>query len=329
MMSEESRILIVDDDAVLLDLMARRLVRMGYKPDSANSGEEAISLLEQNLYDLVVTDIYMPKITGLDLIEIIKQRNPETQILAVTGGAMIETVLEALDKGADVYMSKPFDHLKIFDHTVARMLEYHKLLQYRNQADRNGLGVGAKEGMHSEGKGYSVEVLKIIDHLPQPVVLVDTNGNVVAANSIAKDLISIGWDVKAIAPKAFKAALNGGSGASIQVNGTKYKMKAVELDKQNGDTHILFMLQSIIGAHSGGYERVQQYVDVLKTCLSWFYKQRLREKEFRVLRAMAVQVQKIEQIHDGTYEHTRRMTGMTARLPAMEELGKVLSDGPQ
>jgi CheY-like chemotaxis protein len=325
-MSEEARILIVDDDAVLLDLMARRLVRMGYKPDSANSGEEAIDFLEANSYDLVVTDIYMPKITGIDLIGIIKQKNPKTQILAITGGAMIEMVLEALDKGADAYMSKPFDHLKIFDHTVTRMLEHHKLIQLRDHVEGSGSGASM---IRSDGDGYSVEILKIIDHLPQPIVLVDSNGDVIAANSIAKDLIKFGWNVKGIDPKSFKAALNGGPGASIQVNGTKYKMKAVELHKQNGDAHVLFMLQSILGVQTRGYERVQQYLDVLKTCLSWFYNQRLREKEFRVLRAMAVQVQKIEQIHDGSYERTRRMTGMTARLPAMEDLGKVLSDGPQ
>ncbi len=329
MMAEKPRILIVDDDVVLLDLMARRLSRMGYDPDRANSGEDAVNLIELNSYDLVITDIYMPKITGIDLIGMIKERNPETQIIAITGGAMIEMALEALEKGADAYMSKPFDHLKIFDHTVARVLEYRKLIQYKDQAGKIGDGDRAIGSATTGAEGYAFEIKTIIESISQPVVLVDSDGEIVAANSSAKDLINLGWDVKAIEPKSFQDALNGGAGASVHVNGAVYKMKAVELPKDSGDTHILFMLKSLVGSQTDGYERAYKYLEVLKTCLSWFYKQRLREKEFRVLRAMAVQVQKLEQIYDGSYTTARRMSGMTAKLPAMQDLGKVLSDGPQ
>jgi CheY-like chemotaxis protein len=329
MMAEKTKILIVDDDAVLLDLMARRLEKMGYKPDRAQSGDEALPLIESNIYDLVITDIYMPKTTGIDLITIIKGKNPETQIIAITGGAMIEIALEAIDKGADAYMSKPFDHLKIFDHTVVRALEYRKLVQYKDRIDRNEVGAKGEGGEVDSSAGYAVEVKKIIESIPQALVLVDSDGEILASNSIAEDLIDFGWDLKGIDSKSFRAALNGGEGASVQLNGMMYKMKAVELPKGNGDTHILFMLQTKQGPQMEGFERAHKYLEVLKTCLSWFYKQRLREKEFRVLRAMAVQVQKLEQLHDGSYQSSRRMSGMTARLPAMQDLGRVLSEGPQ
>jgi hypothetical protein len=271
----------------------------------------------------------MPKITGIDLIGMIKQKNPDTQIIAITGGAMIEMALEALDKGADAYMSKPFDHLKIFDHTVARVLEYGKLIRNKDQFRGQDPGNGAMDGLHIGGEGNVAEITMIIDCIPQPMAIVDTNGEIITANSSASDLIHSGWDVRAIDPKSFRAALNGGAGASIHVNGSVYKMSAVELPKANGDPHILFMLQSKAGSQIAGSERVEKYLEVLKTCLSWFYKQRLREKEFRVLRAMAVQVEKLEQIYDGSYNTARRMSGMTARLPAMQDLGKVLSDGAQ
>ena len=328
-MVEKSKILIVDDDAVLLDLMARRLEKMGYKPDRAQSGDEALPLIESNTYDLVITDIYMPKTTGIDLITMIKGKNPETQIIAITGGAMIEIALEAIEKGADAYMSKPFDHLRIFDHTVVRALEYRKLVQYKDQIEKNGASAKVKQGAKHGGAGYVGEVKKIIENIPQALVLVDSDGEIIAANAIAEDLISVGWDLKSIAPSSFREALNGGEGASIQLNGTMYKMRAVELPKENGDTHILFMLQTKQGPQMDGFERAHKYLEVLKTCLSWFYKQRLREKEFRVLRAMAVQVQKLEQLHDGSYHSARRTSGMTARLPAMQDLGRVLSEGPQ
>jgi CheY-like chemotaxis protein len=276
---------------------------------------------------LVITDIYMPKVSGIDLIGVVKEKNPETQVIAITGGAMIETALEAIDKGAHAYMSKPFDHLKIFDHTVVKTLEYRKLLQYKNQVEYGG--AGANKSAQLRGKGSIVEIKKIIESIPEALVLVDSGGEIVVANSTAKELISVGWDVKAIDPRSYRAAMNGGPGASVQLNGTTYKMKAVELPKDNGDTHVLFMLQSRLGPQISGDGRAHKYLEVLKTCLSWFYKQRLREKEFQVLRAMAVQVQKLEQIYDGSYQSARRLSGMTARLPAMQDLGKVLSDGPQ
>jgi CheY-like chemotaxis protein len=328
-MAEKTKILIVDDDTVLLDLMARRLEKMGYKPDRAQNGDEALPLIEANTYDLVITDIYMPKTTGIDLITMIKGKNPETQIIAITGGAMIEIALEAIEKGADAYMSKPFDHLKIFDHTVVRALEYRKLVQYKDQIEKNGASAKGKRDEVDGSALHLAEVKKIIESIPQGLVLVDSDGEIIAANSIAEDLINFGWDVKGIDPKSFRAALNGGEGASVQLNDTMYKMKAVELPKEHGDTHILFMLQTKQGPQMDGFERAHKYLEVLKTCLSWFYKQRLREKEFRVLRAMAVQVQKLEQLHDGSYHTTRRMSGMTARLPAMQDLGRVLSEGPQ
>jgi DNA-binding NtrC family response regulator len=227
MMGEKTKILIVDDDAVLLDLMARRLEKMGYKPDRAQNGDEALPLIESNTYDLVITDIYMPKTTGIDLITIIKGKNPETQIIAITGGAMIEIALEAIEKGADAYMSKPFDHLKIFDHTVVRALEYRKLVQYKDQVEKNGASARGKQDKADGSGGYVDDVKKIIESIPQALVLVGSDGEIIAANSIAEELINFGWDVKGIDSRSFRAALNGGEGASVQLNGTMYKMKAV------------------------------------------------------------------------------------------------------
>jgi hypothetical protein len=159
-------------------------------------------------------------------------------------------------------------------------------------------------------------------------VMVDADGEVLVGNSMAKDLIELGWDVKAIEPKVFQSAVNGGSGASVHVSGIEYRMKAVELPQKDGAMNILFMLQSLPSVQISNPLRARKYLDVLKSCLSWFYKQRLREKEFRVLRAMAVQVTKLEEVYKGTYQSSR-MKGMTAHLPAMQDLDRVLSDGPQ
>ncbi|OGO15362.1 MAG: hypothetical protein A2Z14_08080 [Chloroflexi bacterium RBG_16_48_8] len=329
MMANEPKILIVDDDAVLLDLMSRRMEKMGYKSDRAHDGDEAIKSIESNSYDLVITDIYMPKMSGIELIGMIKKKDPETQVIVITGGAMIEMALEALEKGADAYMSKPFDHLKIFDHTVVKALEYRKLLRYRAQVQQTDSSKKTKNRNQLGREGDVDEIKQIIECMPQALLIVDANGDIVAANSAAEELIGFGWNVRAIEPQAFRAALNGGPGAPVHVNGAEYKLKAVELAKENGAIQILFMLQSVLGLQLGGYERAHKYLEVLKTCLSWFYKQRLREKEFQALRAMAVQVQKLEQVHNGSYKKANRLNGLTESLPEMQDLSRVLSDGSQ
>jgi len=65
----ELRVLVCDDDSDMLELMLRRLDKMGFKPDRAGDGGVAQALIKENLYDLIVTDIYMPEATGLELLQ--------------------------------------------------------------------------------------------------------------------------------------------------------------------------------------------------------------------------------------------------------------------
>jgi CheY-like chemotaxis protein len=326
---KEHKILIVDDDLVLLDLMSRRLERMGYQPDRAQNGEDAIRYVENNHYDLVVTDLYMPKASGVDLIGAVEKKDPQTQVIAITGGAMIDMALDAIEKGAFAYLSKPFDHLKVFDHAVKKALEYRSMLLagFRPGSDTP---MGSREGRESDVQDeVTVELNQIIEAIPQALTILDSNGELVTANSTARSLMDLGWNLMNIEPEVFRSALNGGPGASIEIHGSQYILRAVELPKRDGDFHVLFHLQSLMPTQSNGFSRAGKYIDVLKTCLAWFYKQRLHQKEFQVLRAMAVQVSKLEQIYEGRYEVSQNVSGLTAQLPAMQDLGRVLSDGPQ
>src|SRR3989304_4574207 len=99
--------------------MLRRLQRMELEVDRARGGREGISMVNQKRYALIVTDIYMPGATGLELLEAAKQRDARTQVLVITGGATIGMGAKALEAGAFAYLTKPFDHLRVFAHTVA------------------------------------------------------------------------------------------------------------------------------------------------------------------------------------------------------------------
>src|SRR4030067_217431 len=123
----ELRVLVCDDDSDMLELMLRRLDKMGIKPGRAGDGGVAQALIKENLYDLIVTDIYMPEATGLELLQLAKQRDPQVQVVIVTASATLDNAIHALNHGAFGYLSKPFDHLSVFDSTVSRALEFRQL----------------------------------------------------------------------------------------------------------------------------------------------------------------------------------------------------------
>ena len=125
----ELRVLVADDDANMLDLMSRRLGRMGLQVDRAEDGRTALEMLKRASYDLILTDIYMPGATGLDIIRLAKENDPQVQVVVVTGWATLDNAVEALNMGAFSYLTKPFDHLSVFDNAVSRALEFRRLIR--------------------------------------------------------------------------------------------------------------------------------------------------------------------------------------------------------
>lgn len=335
-MAKDIRILIIDDDHVLLDLISRRLERMGCKPDRASDGEDALGMIAKDNYDLVVTDIYMPKVTGLDLLEEIKKRDPHTQVIVITGGATLDLALEALDKGAFAYLSKPFDHLRIFDHTVKQALRFRKLLltalQRQESDSEDAASAAEKKNQPDPKEQLAEELLQILQHLPDAVLIVDKHGEVLLANPPAKRIMATGWNVKSLPKEMYQAALKGrmNGGASIEVDGATYKMRAVEMNVKEGAGNVFFFMQSVPQNQATLAPDLHEPIKLLKTCLAWLYGQRLREKEFRVLRKMAEQVTLMEHLQEPNSGPRLGVTGLLTRgVQEWSEISHVLQDGPQ
>jgi CheY-like chemotaxis protein len=111
MTERPSRLLVVDDDAVNRDLLSRRLVRAGYDVATAASGLEALGRLAQHDVDLVLLDVQMPQMSGLDVLEAIRS-TPAPQrvaVLMVTAKDQSDDIVSALERGADDYITKPID----------------------------------------------------------------------------------------------------------------------------------------------------------------------------------------------------------------------------
>ncbi len=119
-------ILIVDDETKLLEIYQKTLEKEGYEITVANNGATAISLLKNNLYDLVITDLRMPGVDGLELFRWIVRNNPGTPVIISTAYSTKESAIEALNLGAFQYVEKPvkLDELRL---QVRRALAHQKM----------------------------------------------------------------------------------------------------------------------------------------------------------------------------------------------------------
>jgi DNA-binding response OmpR family regulator len=102
------KILVVDDEPDLLEQLRETLTRQKYDVDTADDGESALDSLFDNLYDLIILDIMLPKIDGLSILKEIRKSKIKTPVLMLTAKGAVEDKIKGLDYGADDYLPKPF-----------------------------------------------------------------------------------------------------------------------------------------------------------------------------------------------------------------------------
>jgi DNA-binding NtrC family response regulator len=149
-----AKILIVDDEEGMRRLLAKVLTREGYETVTAASGSEALRQARGDQFDLVVTDIKMPEMDGLELLAELKATDPSLPVIAITAYGTVENAVQALRLGAYDYITKPFetDEIKL---TVAKALERQRLLEENRYLHRELEGrysfsgiVGTSPSMH-------------------------------------------------------------------------------------------------------------------------------------------------------------------------------------
>jgi DNA-binding NtrC family response regulator len=123
-MESRGRILVVDDKANMRALL-QDILSGAHDVSLAADGEAARSLLEAQAFEVVITDVRMPGLDGFELVELIKARWPQTEVVMMTAHASIPAAVEAMRKGAYDYIQKPFDPDDVIL-VVARALERHR-----------------------------------------------------------------------------------------------------------------------------------------------------------------------------------------------------------
>jgi PAS domain S-box-containing protein len=160
------RILCIDDDPDALRVLTEYLALEGYEVLAAPDGASGIQMLAQEEVQLVITDLNMPGLTGMDVIEIVRKNYPRLQIMVVTGYGTIESVLDALHRGAVDYLVKPYllEILKLSLGKAERQMEIEQHLRAVQEAG------GALEGRN------------LLEALNTPVALFDAQLQPVSVN---------------------------------------------------------------------------------------------------------------------------------------------------
>ncbi|MCK4389237.1 MAG: response regulator [Desulfobacterales bacterium] len=102
-----ARILVVDDDKEFADLLVEYLSNLGYWAKAAYTGREGIDRFKKGGFQLVITDLKMPDVDGMDLLEVVKHWDKQAMVLLMTGYATIDSAVKAIKKGAYDYIAKP------------------------------------------------------------------------------------------------------------------------------------------------------------------------------------------------------------------------------
>jgi DNA-binding response OmpR family regulator len=130
----EPRILVVEDDESTRKSLQLIFKEKGYLVDSAGSGEEALRLLDKTNYNLAIVDIRLPDTVGTALLPSFKDHNSQISIIMVTGYASLETAVQALNEGAEAYITKPVN-VELVLATIRRVFEKQYLAEEKRKAE--------------------------------------------------------------------------------------------------------------------------------------------------------------------------------------------------
>ncbi|MFA5585845.1 MAG: sigma-54 dependent transcriptional regulator [Saccharofermentanales bacterium] len=134
----KNRILIVDDEESLREILSIMLHREGYLVDAAIDGAQAVARMREITYDLVISDIKMPRLDGFELLRHIKERTPETVVIMITAFSSTEEAVEAMKRGAYDYITKPFKNEEI--RLIIKNALERRALRQENQELKKELG---------------------------------------------------------------------------------------------------------------------------------------------------------------------------------------------
>jgi signal transduction histidine kinase/ActR/RegA family two-component response regulator len=185
----KDKILIIDDDFEILNMLDTILSREDYEVFRAERGKEAISMFQSNPVDLVITDMSMPGMGGLEVLNKIKQLDENMEVIVLTGNATFENAVQALkEDGAFNYLTKPLENIDDLLISVKRAIEKRKLRSENNtliEELKNEVDVRIK--VERQLLQSKTNLQSVFDGISEPLIMVDRNMTIKVLNEAAKE----------------------------------------------------------------------------------------------------------------------------------------------
>src|SRR6185295_9299699 len=176
-----SNILIIDDEKAIRKTLSEILSYEGYKIEEAGDGEEGLRRVRDKTFDVVLCDIKMPKLDGIEFLEKVRESNPDVPVIMISGHGNIDTAVEAVKKGAYDYIAKPPDLNRL-------------LITIRNAMDKSNLVSEAKVlkkkvNRVQEMIGHSAPIMKIRETIDK-VAPTEARVMITGENGVGKELVA-------------------------------------------------------------------------------------------------------------------------------------------
>jgi DNA-binding response OmpR family regulator len=300
----ESHVLVAEDETDMLELIARRVQRLGHRVTRANDGREAMDALLRYPIDLVVTDINMPGYSGLEILTEAKHRDPNMQVIIVTANATMENAIDALNNGAFSYLTKPFDHISVISNAVTRALEFRRLTldnirMAKAQKRRGDMLEDEVTDRFRQLQRQEKTYRELLAQLPQGIILASINGrhmpkNPAAESWLAEDAVSESRPITGF----LEGLVNGNNGqleAYVQLGGRKLRLRASALGPQDDGVERVVVIEELLQESAPDVStRLEAAVARLAKDLSLLRYGRSSYRGRDVLQDMAEQVRSLE-----------------------------------
>ncbi len=149
-MNKQIKILVVDDEPKICHLIEELLKLNGYQVDVSFSGTDALKMIMECNYHVLIADLKMPGIDGLELIEKAKKQNPEIRTIMITGYATVDTAVQSFRHGVDDYIKKPFNIFELKE-AVEKIINTRQVAKENEQIIINREGTNSGLGIHEKG----------------------------------------------------------------------------------------------------------------------------------------------------------------------------------
>ena len=128
-----ANVLLIDDEEQFLKVLEERLETRGLKVNTATSGEDALTLVNDRNFDAIILDLAMPGIDGIETLRLLKEKNPDLEIIMLTGHATVQKGIEAMKLGAEDFLEKPVDLSVLLERISAAKNKRILILEEKSQ----------------------------------------------------------------------------------------------------------------------------------------------------------------------------------------------------